>query len=107
MTTKSQSPAIVAGRVIGQRLDKWLWFARVVKSRSLAARLVAEGGVRVNRGKVDKPGTIIKPGDVLTIGLPNRVRVLAVKLPGERRGPAAEAALLFDDLTPIAATPVA
>lgn len=84
----------------GQRLDKWLWFARVVKSRSLAARLVADGGVRVNRVKVEKPGTIVKPGDVLTIALLNRVRVLSVLHPGDRRGPATEASRLFEDVTP-------
>ena len=85
---------------ISQRLDKWLWFARVVRSRSLAARLVCEGAVRVNREKVDKPGTLVKPGDVLTIALPNRVRILSVRNAGDRRGPATEAALLFEDLTP-------
>lgn len=83
-----------------QRIDKWLWFARVVKSRTLAAGLVNEGHVRVNRVKVDKPSQTVRPGDVLTIGLRGRVRILEVVAGGARRGPPTEAALLFKDLTP-------
>lgn len=83
-----------------QRLDKWLWFARVAKSRTLAATLVAAGKVRVNRSKVDKPAHSLKPGDVVTINVGPRVRVLKVLQPGVRRGPASEARVLFDELTP-------
>lgn len=83
-----------------QRIDKWLWFARVAKSRSLAARLVSEGAVRINRIKATKPSDSVKPGDVVTVTVRHHVRVLEVKLPGDRRGPAPEAATLFADLTP-------
>ncbi len=83
-----------------QRLDKWLWFARVVKSRTQAAGLVSEGHVRINRIKVDKPSQAVRPGDVLTIGLRGRVRILEVLGGGARRGPPAEAAALFNDLSP-------
>ena len=83
-----------------QRLDKWLWFARVLKTRTLAAKLVAEGGVRLNRERVEKPSATVRPGDVLTIAVHDRVRILKVLAPGVRRGPAPEAALLFEDLTP-------
>ena len=86
-----------AGR---QRIDKWLFFARVVKSRSLAAKLVQAGRVRVNRDKVDQPSHQIKPGDVLTITLERRVLVHRVVDCGARRGPAEEARTLYEDLTP-------
>ena len=83
-----------------QRLDKWLWYARVLKSRTLAAKLVADGGVRVNRLRAEKASAAVRAGDVLTIAVHDRVRILKVLAPGERRGPAVEAALLFEDLTP-------
>ena len=84
-----------------QRLDKWLFFSRTVKTRSLAAKLVEGSKVRVNRVKIDKPGYSIKVGDVLTIRLERSVVVYKVAGLGERRGPAAEARLLYEDLTPI------
>ncbi len=83
-----------------QRIDKWLFFARVVKSRSLAAKLVQSGGVRVNSVKVDQPATLVKPGDGLTISLERRVLVYRVVAEGARRGPAEEARTLYEDLTP-------
>ena len=82
------------------RLDKWLWFARVIKSRTLAAGLVVDGRVRINREKVEKPSHPVRAGDVLTIGVGDRVRILKVVAMGSRRGPATEAKLLFEDLTP-------
>ena len=81
-----------------QRLDKWLWYARVVKTRSLAARLVSEGHVRVNGMRAEQPSRAVKPGDVLTIALERGVRVLRVKGAGERRGPFAEASQLYEAL---------
>ena len=83
-----------------QRLDKWLWFARVVKSRTLAASLITAGKVRVNRVKADKPSQTVKAGDVVTSSIKKIVRVLRVKTAGVRRGPASEAAALYEDLTP-------
>lgn len=82
-----------------QRLDKWLWFARVTKSRTLASALVAEGKVRVNRARTDKPSHALKVADVVTVSVHHNVRVLEVVTLGARRGPAAEAALLYRDLT--------
>ena len=84
-----------------QRLDKWLFFSRTVKTRSLAAKLIEGSKVRVNRVKIDKPGYSIKVGDVLTIRLERSVVVYKVAGLGERRGPVAEARLLYEDLTPI------
>lgn len=83
-----------------QRIDKWLFCARAVKSRSLAAKLVQAGQVRVNRDKIDQAAHVVKPGDVLTIRLERRVLVWRVLQPGERRGPAEEARTLYEDLTP-------
>jgi ribosome-associated heat shock protein Hsp15 len=81
-----------------QRLDKWLWHARVVKARSSAADLVASGHVRINGTRETAPGHAVKPGDVLTIALDRTVRVLKIVGFAERRGDAASARVLYDDL---------
>lgn len=94
------SEADGGGAEDGRRLDRWLWFARVVKSRTLAAGLVAAGKVRVNRERVTKASHQVRNGDVLTITVGPRVRILKVLAAGERRGPASEARELFEDLTP-------
>ena len=82
-----------------QRIDKWLFFARAVKSRSLAAKLVQAGHVRVNREKIDQAAQLVKPGDVLTMKLERGVVVWRILLPGTRRGPFPEARTLYEDLT--------
>jgi ribosome-associated heat shock protein Hsp15 len=89
-----------AGAGSNQRVDQWLWFARITKSRTLAQDLVARGKVRVNRIKIDKPSTLVKPGDVLTLVIGPAVRSLEILAIGTRRGPAAEARVLFHDLAP-------
>jgi ribosome-associated heat shock protein Hsp15 len=71
----------------------------VVKHRTLAASLIEEGHVRLNRAKVIKPAHAVKPADVLTITVQDTVRVLRVKDTGTRRGPFAEACQLYEDLT--------
>jgi ribosome-associated heat shock protein Hsp15 len=81
-----------------QRIDKWLWFARIAKSRTLAQALIARGKVRVNRIKIDKASTSVKPGDVLTLSLGPTVRSIEVVAIGSRRGPAPEAQLLYREL---------
>ena len=78
-----------------QRLDKWLWHARVVKARSSAAALVEAGHVRINGVREKAPGHGVKAGDVLTIGLDRSVRVLKVVGFSERRGDAARAVRRF------------
>lgn len=83
-----------------QRIDKWLWYSRALKTRSLAAAAVSEGRVRVNGVRIDAPAKAVKPGDVVTIGLPARTLVWKVIAGGERRGPASEAQRLYDDLSP-------
>ncbi|MGE5511107.1 MAG: RNA-binding S4 domain-containing protein [Bacteroidota bacterium] len=82
------------------RLDRWLWFARVVKSRTLAAGLVEEGKVRLNRARISKPSQAVRVGDVLTIRVGPRVRILRVARLGQRRGPPAEAQTLYEELLP-------
>jgi ribosome-associated heat shock protein Hsp15 len=87
--------------VVGsQRIDKWLFFARIVKSRSLAAKLVQAGRARINGEKAEQPADTIKPGDVLTVTLERRIFVCRVLAPGTRRGPAEEARTLYEDLSP-------
>ncbi|MBV8849715.1 MAG: RNA-binding S4 domain-containing protein [Methylobacteriaceae bacterium] len=82
-----------------QRIDKWLWFARIVKSRTLAAKLVTEGRIRVNSARIETPAKVIGPGDVLTIALERDVKVLRILANGERRGPYSEARLLYEDIS--------
>lgn len=83
-----------------QRIDKWLFFARAVKSRSLAAKLATAGRVRINGDKAAQPSDTVKCGDVLTITLDRHVRVWKVLDLGARRGPAPEAQALYEDLSP-------
>jgi ribosome-associated heat shock protein Hsp15 len=81
-----------------QRLDKWLWHARVTKARSSAVGLVESGHVRVNGGRLTSPGHAVKAGDVVTIALDRGVRVLKVIGFAERRGDAASVTGLYADL---------
>jgi ribosome-associated heat shock protein Hsp15 len=83
-----------------QRLDKFLWHARVVKARTSAAELVERGYVRINGVRETAPGHAVKPGDVLTIALDRSVRVLKVIGFSERRGDASAARALYEDLQP-------
>ncbi len=84
----------------GQRLDVWLWYARITKSRTLAKALIEKGKVRVNRERTVKSAQILRLGDAVTISLGPRVRILKVEGFGTRRGPSTEAATLYRDLTP-------
>ena len=81
-----------------QRLDKFLWHARVVKARTSAVELVERGHVRINSVRETAPGHAVKPGDVLTIALDRSVRVLKVIGFSERRGDASAARALYEDL---------
>jgi len=81
-----------------QRLDKWLWHARVVKTRTDAAALVAKGRVRINGARQTSPGHAVKAGEVLTIALDSRVRILKITGFVDRRGDAALARTVYLDL---------
>jgi ribosome-associated heat shock protein Hsp15 len=88
-----------AAEVLGRRLDQWLWFARFAKTRSRAARLCVAGVVTVNQVTIRKANHVLRIGD--TIAVPQRafcrtVRVLGL---GTRRGPPAEARLLYEEIT--------
>jgi ribosome-associated heat shock protein Hsp15 len=83
-----------------QRIDKWLWHARVVRTRTAAAALAAAGHVRLNGARVDAPSRAVKAGDVVTVALDRTVRVLKVLGFAERRGDAEAARVIAEDLTP-------
>jgi len=87
------------------RIDKWLFFARFFKSRSLAATLCASGRVRINRQSIQKAHHAIRVGDVLTFPQGHAIRVVRVAALGMRRGPAGEARTLYEDLSPPASSP--
>lgn len=82
-----------------QRLDLWLWCARLAKTRGECARQVAAGRVRINRLPTDKAHAKLRVGDVLTLTMGGRVRVWRVMALAERRGPASEARGLYEDLS--------
>jgi len=82
-----------------QRIDKWLWHARVVRTRTAAAALVNAGNVRLNGTRVSAPSQLVRAGDVVTIALDRAVRVLKVTGFAERRGDADAARLLCEDLS--------
>ena len=82
-----------------QRIDKWLWHARVVRTRTAAAALADSGKVRVNGARIDAASKIVRCGDVVTVAL-DRVRVLKVLTFCERRGDADAGRALYEDLSP-------
>ncbi|HYQ18621.1 MAG TPA: S4 domain-containing protein, partial [Polyangiaceae bacterium] len=84
-----------------QRIDKWLWHARVVRTRSAAAALAAAGHVRINGQRVDAPSRAVRPGDVVTVALDRAVRVLKVLAFAERRGSADDARAICEFLDPV------
>lgn len=77
------------------RLDKWLCHARFFKTRGLAAARIEGGGIRINGQPCRKPGRAVRPGDALTISAYGQVRLVTVLALGNRRGPAAEAQMLY------------
>jgi ribosome-associated heat shock protein Hsp15 len=81
-----------------QRIDKWLWHARLARRRSVAAALSA-GHVRVNGARVRAPGRMVRSGDVIAVVLDRAVRVLKVIVIVERRGPAEAGRALYEELT--------
>jgi ribosome-associated heat shock protein Hsp15 len=82
-----------------QRIDKWLWFARIVRTRNDASALVASGHVRLNAQRVTAPSQLVRAGDVITVALDGGVRVLKVAGFAERRGDAEAGRALYVELT--------
>jgi ribosome-associated heat shock protein Hsp15 len=85
-----------------QRLDKWLWCARFLRQRTDCQALVAQGSIRINRQATDKAHAKLRVGDVVTIPLHHDVRVVRVMGLAQRRGPADEARLLYEEVQPTA-----
>jgi ribosome-associated heat shock protein Hsp15 len=81
-----------------QRIDKWLWHARVVRTRNAAAALAASGRVRVNGQRIDAASRAVRPGDVITVALDRTVRVMKVLGFSDRRGGAEAARVLYHDV---------
>jgi ribosome-associated heat shock protein Hsp15 len=86
-----------------QRIDKWLWHARFAPTRSAAQALARSGHVRVNRDKVREASRLVRPGDVLTLGLRRGVRVIRIVAIAERRNGFEQARLLYEDAAPASA----
>lgn len=84
----------------GQRIDRWLWYTRLLKSRTLAATLVTSGKLRLNGERTAKASRLVRPNDVLTFPLGPHIRVIKVLKAGTRRGPAPEAQTLYEDMDP-------
>jgi ribosome-associated heat shock protein Hsp15 len=83
-----------------QRIDKWLWHARLARTRSAAQAIAVSGRVRINRNRNDSAAHPVRQGDVLTIVGNGRVRVLRVRAMAERRVSPAEALELYEELAP-------
>ena len=81
------------------RLDKFLWFARIVKTRTAAQELAEQGRIRIDGRVIERAHAPIRVGDVLSFALRGQVRVLRVEALPARRGPAAEARSLYSELT--------
>lgn len=83
-----------------ERLDKFLFFSRAIKSRTLAQKIIETGAIRVNSEKTIDSDHRVGAGDVLTMAIHNRIMVWKILDAGTRRGPASEAATLYEDLSP-------
>ena len=81
-----------------QRIDKWLWHARIVRTRTRAVEIVETGSVRVNKARISKPSHAVGVGDIITVAVHGQVYVLKVRGAAERRGPASVAMLLYETM---------
>jgi len=97
MTGQSEAPQ-------AQRLDRWLWYARIFKSRTLAAKFVQDGHVRVTRNqatvRAEKPSFTVRLGDTLVFTRGEQLRILEILALADRRGPASQAQTLYIDQSP-------
>jgi ribosome-associated heat shock protein Hsp15 len=103
----NDAPGLDATSLDRQRVDKWLWHARVVRTRSAAAALATAGHVRINGARIDAPSRPVRAGDVVTVALDRAVRVLKVVGFAERRGSADDARLLCESIEPAGVRKVA
>jgi ribosome-associated heat shock protein Hsp15 len=96
--TLRKTKAEISSSMESQRLDRWLWHARVVRTRAIAASLIFSRHVRVNGKRAEVSGHVVQKNDVLTIALPSRIRVLRVIDFAYRRGKAAQAERLYEEI---------
>ena len=82
----------------GLRLDKFLWFARIVKTRALAQTLAEAGRIRIAGRLIDRAHAPVRVGDVLSFAVHGKVRVIRIEAIPMRRGPPAEARALYAEL---------
>jgi ribosome-associated heat shock protein Hsp15 len=80
------------------RIDKFLWFARITKTRALAQRLAEAGHIRIDGRRIDRAHAIVKPGETITLMIHDRIRILRIEALPMRRGPPAEARACYNDL---------
>lgn len=99
MTRVDETGSEVAGED-AIRLDRWLHHARLFRTRTQAAEAISGGGIRLNGQACRKPAHVVRPGDSVTVSAHGRVRAMRVLALAERRGPATEAATLFEELDP-------
>lgn len=92
------APTAAAPAEDRQRIDKWLWHARLARTRTAAKAIAVSGHVRINREKNKTAAHLLRAGDVLTINVGGRVRVLRVRGIAERRGSATDAAHLYEEI---------
>jgi ribosome-associated heat shock protein Hsp15 len=88
-----------------QRIDKWLWHARMVRTRSDAAALVEAGHARLNGKRIMTASHVVRIGDVVTLALDRSVKVVRVESISDKRGAARAALMLYSDMTKTAAKP--
>lgn len=98
--TKKKTKAEHSALEARQRIDRWLWHARIVKTRPLAASLVISGFVRVNKKRIETPAYTIRKDDILTVAFTGTVRVLRIIDFANRRGKAAAAVALYEEIKP-------
>lgn len=83
---------------VGQRIDRFLWFARLAKTRSVAQAMCEAGHIRLDGRRIDRAHSLVRPGNIISLVAHGRVRVLRIEQLPTRRGPAAEAAGLYSEI---------
>jgi ribosome-associated heat shock protein Hsp15 len=82
------------------RIDKFLWFARLAKTRSIAQTIACEGHLRIDGRRIDRAHVPVRCGDVLSFPLHGHVRIIRIEALPARRGPAEKAQACYTDLSP-------
>ena len=87
-----------------QRIDRWLWYARFFKTRSIAAKFISDGAIRLTRTdtlmRIKKPSFLIRPGDMIVFSRNDHLRIINIVSLAQHRGPATEAQMLYEDQSP-------